>query len=175
MNRTQDPSESIVDYLTCINSMFRRYGHVDEYIKLGILTRNLASFYSTQLPTVSTIQELEDACLKLEIKKFRADSYVPPSRRRQGYVEPDLAFVSYPSISTSSSEVNVVSDTRPAKLNQRPSSNNMIVYWNCQRSGHHRQSCPEARKLLCYRCVKMDVTLKICPHCSVAGNSKRRH
>ncbi|KAL3273403.1 hypothetical protein HHI36_014849 [Cryptolaemus montrouzieri] len=62
MNRSQDPSESFIDYLTCMNSMIRSYGHVEQTIKLGIITRNLAPFYSTQLPSVNSLQELEDEC-----------------------------------------------------------------------------------------------------------------
>ncbi|KAL3269388.1 hypothetical protein HHI36_008458 [Cryptolaemus montrouzieri] len=149
-----------MDYSTCMNSMFRRYGHLDENIKLGILTRNSAPFYSTQILTVSTMQEFEDACLELEVKKFKADSYVPLSRRRYGYVDPDLAFISVPSSSTSSNQLDIVSEVRPIEAIQPSALSGMVVCWNCERSGHHRHSYPEPKKLLCYRCGKMDVTVR---------------
>lgn len=92
LERTQDPSEGIIEYLSCMQALFRRYGGLAETAQLDILTRNLAPFYSTQLPVVDT--QLEEECLKLEVKKYRVDNYVPPSRKKQQFVEPDFAFVS---------------------------------------------------------------------------------
>lgn len=164
LNRTQDPSESIVDYLTCMNSMFRRYGRVEEDIKLNIIVRNLAPFYSTQLPSVSSLQDLEDACLILERKKYRAESYVPPSRKKNGFVDPDFAFVSAP-------YGEGVSVVHPTASSSRSSD---VVCWNCQKAGHVRNACPEPKKTVCYRCGKMNVTVRQCPNCS-PGNGSRRN
>lgn len=163
MSRTQDPSESIIDYLTCVKSMFRRYGNVEEDVKLNIISRNLAPFYSTQLPSVTSLQELEDASLQLALKKYRADNYVPPSRKKQSYVEPDFAFVFC--------HVNAVSGDipQPSTSSGKHSRN----CWNCQKLGHTRQNCPEPRKLICYRCDEANVSVRNCPHCS-SGNASRR-
>lgn len=93
LDRTQDTSETIVDYLSNMNALFRRHGRLSADVQLDIITRNLSPFYTTQLPVVSTLEELESECLKLEAKKYRVDHYVPPSRRRRGFVEPDFAFI----------------------------------------------------------------------------------
>lgn len=164
LNRTQDPSESIVDYLTCMNSMFRRYGHVEDDIKLNIVVRNLAPFYSTQLPSVSSLHDLEDACLILERKKYRAESYVPPSRRKNAFVDPDFAFVSAPYGEGVSAVQQIATSSRSSD----------IVCWNCKKTGHVRQACPEPKRVVCYRCGKMDVTVRQCPNCS-PGNGSRRN
>lgn len=93
LERTQDTSKSIVEYLSCIQALFRRYGGLSETAQLDILERNLSPFYATQLPVIASICQLEEECLKLEIKKYRSDNYVPPSRRKNQFVEPDFAFV----------------------------------------------------------------------------------
>lgn len=82
LSRTQDPNESFVDYFSCMLSLFRRHGSINRDMQLDIITRNLAPFYTMQLPTVHTLAHLEDECLKLEQMKHRADHYKPPSRRR---------------------------------------------------------------------------------------------
>uniref|UniRef100_A0AAR5QHS1 RNA-directed DNA polymerase n=1 Tax=Dendroctonus ponderosae TaxID=77166 RepID=A0AAR5QHS1_DENPD len=97
LDRTQDTSEGIVDYLSSMKALFQRYGTLPEETQLDMVVRNLAPFYSTQLPIVRSFAELEDECLRVEAKKFRADQYVPPTRRRHTLVEPDFAFVSAPS------------------------------------------------------------------------------
>lgn len=93
LSRTQDPNETFIEYFSCILSMFRRYGPVTEDVQLEIISRNLSPFYTMQLPTVRTLSELEDECLKLEQRKFRADHYKPPQLKRTSYVEPDFAYV----------------------------------------------------------------------------------
>lgn len=95
LNRTQDQTETFIDYFACMNSMFRRHGSVPADAQLDIIIRNLSPFYTMNLPSdIKTMQQLEDECLKIEVKKYRADSYIPPSRRRQGIVDPSFAFIS---------------------------------------------------------------------------------
>jgi len=72
LDRTQDSSESIIDYLATMSALFRRYSLVPPDAQLEIITRNLAPFYTTQLPVVQSVEELEQECLKLEAKKYRA-------------------------------------------------------------------------------------------------------
>lgn len=61
---------------------------------LDLVIRILAPFYSLQLPVVNSLQELDDECLKLEVNKFRADSYRTSPRRSSACVEPHLAWAS---------------------------------------------------------------------------------
>lgn len=167
MSRSQDVAESIVEYLACMTALFRRYGPVSEELQLGIIVRNLSPFYSTQLPIVQSLEELEDVCLKLETKKYRAEHYVPPSRKRTNYVEPDLAcFSGSPSVSCSKVPVNEV---------VTPAVGSKLTCWNCRGSGHLMRDCRLPKKLLCYRCGKHDYTIKTCPQCSVSGNPRRRN
>lgn len=165
MNRTQDTTESIIHYLTCVKSMFRRYGNVDGNAMLNIISRNLALFYSTQLSYVTSLRELEDACLQLELKKYRADNYLPPSRRKQNYVDPEFVFVSCGDTSRS---VNAISDDspKPSTSTERSSS----ACWDCQKVA---QNCPKPKNLVCFRCGKLNVTVRTCPKCSSGNASKR--
>lgn len=173
LDRTQDTSESIVDYLSCMHALFRRYGGMSVDVQLEILCRNLSPFYSTQLPDVHTIEELEEECLKLETKKYRVESYVPPSRKRQQFVEPDFAFLAVPEpppCSTDSlSDRMYVNEISPHNDSSRIS----VKCWNCQKNGHLNRNCPEPRKIHCYRCGTPDVTVRTCNKCS--GNEPRRN
>lgn len=91
LERTQDV---LVDYLTNMNALFRRHGSISKDVQLDIIVRNLLPFYTTQLPVVHLLEELEGEGLKLEAKQIRVDHYVSPSRKRCDFVEPDFAFIS---------------------------------------------------------------------------------
>lgn len=174
MSRTQDNSESIVDYLACMNAMFRRYGSLSEDVQLGMIMRNLAPFYTMQLPVIRNLQQLEDECLILETKKFRADSYKPPSAKKSTHVEPDFAF-----IQSSTSQLTLdVQQTSPSSnfnaLNSSVHAN--VTCFNCRKQGHLVQQCTEPYVKRCYRCGKLNHTTRTCPACnSNSGNSFRRN
>lgn len=169
--RTQDPTESFIEYFSCMLSMFRRYGTVSEDVQLRLISKNLAPFYTMQLPLVNSLSELEDECLKLERKKFRADSYRPPSRKRNTFVEPDFAFVGTDDRASSSrrvtinENVNVVTDT--------PISQNVCCY-NCGQPGHRFQNCTAPRRRFCFKCGKVDVTVRTCSNCNRSENRRGR-
>lgn len=174
LDRTQDPSESIVDYLSSMHALCRRYGGMSEDVKLDIIARNLAPFYTTQLPLVNSLEELEECCMALEAKKYRAEHYVPPSRKRQGFVEPDFAFVSDMRESLPGNHANdsvqEIRHVNPQAENRRPRE---IVCWNCQKTGHYNRDCTSPRKIHCYRCGAPDVTTRNCPKCTNSGNAPR--
>jgi len=154
-----------------MQALFRRYGELFPETPLDILIRNLSPFYTTQLPVVKTIEELEQECLKLETKKYRAEHYVPPSRKRQQFVEPDFAFVGVDEPSSSnvppSFGVNRVDlpNSRPQKPN--------LVCWNCQNTNHLNRDCPSPKKTHCFRCGTPNITVRNCPKCSYSGNGPR--
>ena len=179
LERTQDTSETIVDYLSCMQALFRRYDGLSEDAQLDILCRNLSPFYSTQLPVVRTLEELEEECIKLEVKKYRAESYVPPSRRRQQFVEPDFAYVGdeEPRPSASPACVEASRDVAVGEVSQSRQNNpsRVMTCWNCQKTGHLNRDCPNPRKTHCYRCGTPDVTIRSCPKCSRSGNGSRRN
>lgn len=173
LDRTQDTSESIVDYLSSMQALFRRYVGLSEAVQLDILCRNLSPFYSTQLPDVDTIEELEEECLKLETKKYRVESYVPPSRKRHQFVEPDFAFVEVESRPSSSTEPVTSQQTSVNEVSPPTRSN--LVCWNCQAPGHLNRNCPNPKKTHCYRCGTPNVTVRTCTKCSNSGNDFRRN
>jgi hypothetical protein len=162
-----------------MQALFRRYDGLSEDAQLDILCRNLSPFYSTQLPVVRTLEELEEECIKLEVKKYRAESYVPPSRRRQQFVEPDFAYVGNeePRPSTSEAYVNENRDVAVGEVSQdrHNGSSRNITCWNCKKTGHLNRDCPNPRKMHCYRCGAPDVTIRTCPKCSRSGNGSRRN
>lgn len=167
VSRTQDPSESFVEYFSCMLSMFRRYGPVAEDIQLRIISKNLAPFYTMQLPNVTSLANLEDECLKLEKRKHRVDSYRPPPRRRNAFVEPDFAFVDV------SDSTNYDSSTRPM-VNSVEHVNRLKCY-NCDQQGHSFQDCSAPRRVFCYRCGRLNVTVRRCPNCTNnSGNAPGR-
>lgn len=186
LERTQDTSESIVDYLSCMQALFRRYDGLTPETQLDILSRNLSPFYTTQLPVVNSLEELEHECLKLETKKYRAEHYVPPSRKRQQFVEPDFAFVGVDQPTSDAVNNSVFNDNTnsfgvdridlsnngPQRPRPQNHSSNLIC-WNCQNSGHLNRDCPNPRKTHCYRCGTPNVTVRNCPKCGNSGNGPR--
>lgn len=58
MSRTQHPSKSIMDYLSCMTAMFERYGQVAEKVRVDIICKNLSPFYIIELSEVKTLAEL---------------------------------------------------------------------------------------------------------------------
>lgn len=177
LERTQDTSESIVEYLSCMQALFRRYGGLSETAQLDILVRNLSPFYATQLPVVASMSQLEEECLRLEIKKYRSDNYVPPSRRKNQFVEPDFAFVGaetthhhvtslrpetplFASECTPSAPNNIC--PLPSNVNTVETSQNFsrsVTCWNCNRAGHRSRDCREPRNRHCFRCGAPGVTV----------------
>lgn len=173
LDRTQDTSEGIVDYLSSMSSLFRRYGSVPPDAQLEIIIRNLSPFYTTQLPVVDTIEELEAECLKLEAKKYRAEHYVPPPRRRVNLVEPDFAFVDTNANVEQTSGVSAVKQNNsvvPTSTEQR--SQIRVTCWNCHKVGHLNRDCTQPRKLHCFKCGQVGTTIRNCPNCS-SGNGSR--
>lgn len=173
LERTQDPAESIVDYLSSMHALFRRYGGMTDDVKLNIIIRNLAPFYTTQLSVVNSLEELEEQCLALESKKYRAEHYVPPSRKRHGFVEPDFAFVSDLGEALPRSESVGISevgkfDSRGTRLGSR-----VFVCWNCQKEGHLSRDCPNPKKTHCFRCGAPNVTVRSCFKCRNSENAPR--
>lgn len=181
LERTQDPSESIVEYLASMSALFNRYGGVPEELQLDIVSRNLSPFYLTQLPPINSLSELEDECLKLEAKKYRAEAYVPPSRKKkQQLVEPDFAFVCHDSnpdskcIDVGSSPYSsLTSSPQVGAVSQWRDDKRKIICWNCKSEGHVNRDCPKPKMLHCFRCGTPDVTVRSCPKCNTSGNEPR--
>lgn len=124
-----------------MSGMFNRYGTVGDDVRLDIITRNLSPFYTMQLPVVNSVQELEQTCLKLQVKKFEADHYVLPTQKRSNYVEPSFAFVSHASSSgvDSESTSNITPNAHVAAVQYG------VACWNCNHVGHTFRNCPSPK------------------------------
>lgn len=159
-----------MEYLSCMSALFNRYGKVTSDVQLDIVVRNLAPFYTMQLPVVRNLDELERECLKLEVKKYRADNYQAPATRSRARLaaEPDLAYVS------SNSELSASEIRTDIKRVSSSVPDSSSICFNCRKVGHQYRNCPSPRNKHCFRCGRSDVTVRTCPNCnSVAGTSDR--
>lgn len=176
LDRTQDTSENIVDYLSCMQAMFRRYGCIPEDVQVDIICKNLSPFYAMQLPSVKTLQQLEDECMKLEIRKYRADNYAPPSKRHQSrLVEPDFAFLQTEVPTSITSPIEPTEFVAAAEVRQHTMPARQLTCWNCHKIGHINRQCPSPRTTHCFRCGSPGVTVKTCNSCSGTGNVNREN
>lgn len=164
--RTQGPNESFVDFMTAMTAMFNRHGNISSDVRLGIVLRNLAPFYIERLPEVSSLDELERECLRIEVAKYRAENYRPP---RRTWLEPDLTGVGpelvVPSASENTSPIESVSPLPSSRLDR-----NTRACFNCGQVGHLVRACaaPFVRK--CFNCSRPGVTSKTCRNCHPSGN-----
>lgn len=157
--RTQGPNEPIVEYLSCMSAMFNRYGYLSDEAQLDIILRNLSPFYTTQLPDVNSIAQLETEALKLEVRKFRAEHYRPPARDSRAYVDAQFMCM------TSNCDI---SETTPSSSQVK-----VLVCSVCGRKGHIAKDC-QSKHLKCYKCGKVGYKVNTCPKCSYRlGNGKQ--
>lgn len=165
--RTQGVDESSGIYLAVMEGFFRRLScSLSEGVKLKILMRNMLPYYQQQLALtdVTSIAHLRSLCRKLEEKRQIMDNFSGPSRKRDGVLEPDLAY-----LSTSEREethsVSAVSETS--------------LCFRCNKPGHLARGCTLRTKKHCFRCRKEGYTVKTCPDCSrvskSSGNAKQHH
>lgn len=170
LRRTQGMDEPIVEYLACLKSMFRRHEGISDEVQLDIATRNLAPFYTMQLPVVNTIEELEIECLKLEVKKFRTDHYRAPCGSSSCSVEPELNYSRDGEIERKVSREPVIREVAVERENR--------VCWRCEKAGHLARNCRERVGIKCFGCGKQGFTKNSCPQCSkqntLSGNGYRR-
>lgn len=171
ISRTQDPRENFVDYLSAMQSMFRRHGAISDQMQLDIISRNLSPFYTMQLPAVRSLLELENECLKLEQKKHRADHYKPPTRKRANYVEPDLACV-YVNSPTPSISDPVESPNSVTPVVSAVAARNIVRCFNCDQLGHLFRACAAPKRVFCYRCGELGATSRNCSRCNQNLNSR---
>lgn len=162
--RTQGPNEPLGTYLVAMDNLFSRLStKFSEGIKLRLLLKNLAPFYQFHLSfkEINSISDLLQFGRQLEASRLRADSYVPPTRRKTD-LEPDLAFVE--TASNSSSAASDVSSR---------------LCFNCRKTGHVRSACSSPLIKRCFGCGEMGVTKTSCKKCSPrdnnSGNGRTRH
>ncbi|KAK4873933.1 hypothetical protein RN001_013293 [Aquatica leii] len=157
--RTQGETESMGIYLSVMETMFSRMSfRMPESQQLRILLRNITPFYQDHLTMVDVTskEELLQYGRKLETRRSHMQNFAPPpSRRNRNLLEPDLAFVE---AAPSSSGVDVAN----------------ITCFNCRKQRHKRAACKEPRKLRCFRCGALDVTVRTCTNCRSGNGGANR-
>ena len=139
LSRTQGQNEPIVEYLACMQALVDRYGTMSREVLLDVVRRNLAPFYTMQLPDVHSLEDLEAECLKLETKKYRAEHYHAPPRKNKDCVEPELAC-----LASRLDEVTVAEAPREPQTRTKTVRPGVRCY-NCDRLGHIARFCPQSR------------------------------
>lgn len=169
-HRTQGSNESIGIYIAVMCNMFNRLTvPVNEVTKLRIILQNITPFYQNQLSLVDvkSVDELLKLGRRIEASKITIDSYNPPPRNRGSLLEPDLAFMYTPSVSS-------ISDQAEGRMGEVQAG--IRRCWNCKSESHLSTSCDQPKKKYCYKCGKPDETKYTCPNCNKTnqGNCQKR-
>lgn len=169
LNRTQGSTEGIIDYLANMQALFKRYGTLSETAQLNLIIPNLAPFYAMHLGTVTTLEQLEQECLNLEIKKFRSANHQAPAKKNT-MVEPSFAFVE-----NIPRHAIAYSLSKPSTSDRRENDFTEVLCWRCSKKGHLRSSCPLNKNfstdIHCFGCGKPNVRKPDCNDCNARRNS----
>lgn len=133
--------------------MFERYGNFSEELRVNILCKNLTPFYIMQLPDVRTVAQLEEECLKLEVKKYRAEHHVLPKIKSSSSVKPNFAYVS--TLPDTVTEHLAAAGVSPVQD---------VTCWNCRQKGHCRQQCPAPKSAFVFVVELLELSLGLVPN-----------
>lgn len=197
--RTQGEHEPFAEYLTYMLALFDRMSppwSLDE--QLGYVYRNMLSRYRVAVDRedIPDFATLERRVTRVERSYESAKTYRAPPTAEQS-IFPELAYKP-PKKEQRTATLAVAAgvETRkgkgkaPGKLRkgtaaaapaadsaaetsaiaEAASPRGNIKCWNCEKTGHVARECKEAQRVHCYRCGKLNFTVKTCPSCS--GNEK---
>lgn len=154
--RTQGPNENIVTYVALMLNYFSRLSYiVPEKDKFDIIYQNIRPEYSVPLCTteITDLKKLKELCRMLECGKYRAQTFVEPSKPRSGCLAPDLACKSI-----------------QPKVHAAVAAENLFCA-RCRVSSHCLADCTSTA-IVCFRCGKQGVTVPRCPNCRPTPSNK---
>lgn len=194
--RLQRPHEPVSAYITEMQTLMRRHGHMTSEQQLAWLFRNLLPEYRLQLRLyqfndvfsfAKAARELELLNKEINENKQRSqpkrpDNHFVATREQLEPINtmatpPRQLPVSFRDRSQPSPRENTPVTTNLTTTNRpTPSTSNVNVSqplcWRCGEIGHFRNQCKGRSKLFCSRCLKENVLTKDCS-CNKPGNANR--
>lgn len=178
--RKQLSNETFVAYLGEIERLCQQMSKpMDEKTKVDILFENMKDWYRPHLAFLNvsqlTVETLCSLCYELDKSVYR--SYA--QRNRMYNVNCLESAQSHETVEYEeeyAEEVNAISRGRYQKhdrrkqeeqnegsQNDRSSTENNILCWNCNQFGHFWRNCTKGKRIFCHICGKADVVISNCP------------
>ena len=191
--RTQGLEEPVDDFVTGLMTLISRLSQPLPLIEtVDIVYRNLAPEYKSFIrrSSVYSVADIVDQGRECEFNRRLRKSYVPPPLPSDSLfpetacAQSQIQRTAHPSsisrqedraVNRPHSHIvgsipNATSSANPAPQDQQlprnPNMYNRIKCWNCDRLGHHFNSCRAPSRVFCHTCGLRDVTHIACPRCA---------
>jgi Zinc knuckle len=164
--KIQKPNETWFEYFADMEIKFKKLTQpISSEEKLSILQDNLHPDYKDKLVLVEieSIEELDEACLKIESYLSQKAKTVDRNRNffRTSELEQDAQSEGEEKLAAFARR----KATRDAETQTDSSAANKSCF-NCRKVGHHFKDCTEPRKVICYKCGTHGVYSTNCPRCT---------
>lgn len=181
-SRFQSKNESFGEYLSAIQILFSYMSEPpNPSHQLQLIRRNMDPTYMFALSTheIVSVKQLAQICRRLDDTKdmihMRSKSNTNLNTNTNSFQGKKVQFNE---ISETLIDLEVAAFTASGKKNKTPSEQSnrrtppIISCWNCLKTGHTFNYCPEEQmRLFCYTCGMHNTSRPKCPKCS-PGNQR---
>ena len=177
--RKQQPRERTVMFIAAMQNLFNKLDRKpSEASRIKKIRKNLLPHIKDRLilEDFDTVGQLTQACQRIE----NAQVCTPSMRVGTSNQASDQNFAYHNrrpaiySVDTNVSEINSgISNTPTFGTMASAGMSRPVKCFNCHQPGHINRDCTKPFRLHCYKCGKVNVTVRTCPVCS--GNSTPAH
>lgn len=180
MNRYQGSDENFGIYLSAMEMLFQDLSkELTEVEKLDIIRRNMLPYYAEKLALIQIINlaQLTHYCQEIDRVKFLTEKRKESmSQSSKTLLEPAFSYLRTRKVANRVNEIveetnveNLI-DNDVCAMNQESRNFNYgssnIKCYNCDKTGHFWNNCPQPHRDRCYKCGEKDTRTFKCIKCN---------